>query len=67
MKTPVLNKGLVVLLAVICCIMWGSITPVVKVSYDYFRISAGDTPALTVFAGIRYILCGLVGIIFGTV
>lgn len=67
MKTPVLNKGLVVLLAVICCIMWGSITPVVKVSYDYFQISAGDTPALTVFAGIRYILCGLVGIIFGTV
>ena len=67
MKTPVLNKGLVVLLAVICCIMWGSITPVVKVSYDYFQIAAGDIPALTVFAGIRYILCGLVGIIFGTV
>ena len=67
MKTPVLNKGSVVLLAVICCIMWGSITPVVKVSYDYFQIAAGDIPALTVFAGIRYILCGLVGIIFGTV
>lgn len=67
MKTPVLNKGLVVLLAVFCCILWGSITPVVKVSYDFFQITAGDTPALTVFAGIRYILCGLVGIIFGTV
>ena len=67
MKTPTLNKGLVVLLAVFCCVMWGSITPVVKVSYDYFQISTGDTPALTVFAGIRYILCGLVGIVFGTV
>ena len=65
MKTPTLNKGLVVLLAVFCCVMWGSITPVVKVSYDYFQISTGDTPALTVFAGIRYILSGPVGIAFG--
>ena len=67
MKTPVLNKSLVVLLAVFCCILWGSITPVVKVSYEFFRISTGDIPALTVFAGIRYILCGLIGIGFGTV
>lgn len=67
MKTPVLNKGLVVVLAICCCVMWGSITPVVKVSYDYFQISTGDIPGLTVFAGVRYILCGLVGIAFGTV
>lgn len=68
MKTqaPALNKSLVCLLAVFCCVLWGSITPVVKVSYAYFQISPGDTPALTVFAGIRYILCGLVGIAFGT-
>lgn len=69
MKTqaPALSKSLVCLLAVFCCVLWGSITPVVKVSYDYFQISPGDTPALTVFAGIRYILCGLTGIAFGTV
>lgn len=67
MKTPVLNKGLVVVLAICCCVMWGSITPVVKVSYDYFQISTGDIPGLTVFAGVRYILCGLVGIAFGSV
>ena len=67
MKTPVLSKGLVVVLAICCCVMWGSITPVVKVSYDYFQISTGDIPDLTVFAGVRYILCGLVGIAFGTV
>lgn len=67
MKTPVLNKGLVVVLAICCCVMWGSITPVVKVSYDYFQISTGDIPGLTVFAGVRYILCGLVGLAFGTV
>ena len=66
MKTSVMNKGLVVLLAVCCCVMWGSITPVVKVSYDFFQISTGNIPDLTVFAGIRYILCGLVGIAFGT-
>lgn len=66
MKTSTLSKSLVVLLAVFCCVLWGSITPVVKVSYDYFQIASADTPSLTVFAGIRYILCGLVGIAFGS-
>lgn len=66
MKTPVLNKTTVLLLAVFCCILWGSITPVVKVSYDFFQISSGNIPDLTVFAGVRYILCGLTGIVFGT-
>lgn len=66
-QTPGLTKTTIVLLAVFCCVLWGSITPVVKVSYDYFQIPSGDTPALTVFAGVRYILCGMVGIAFGTV
>lgn len=61
------SKGGIILLAVLCCVMWGSITPVLKVSYDHFRIASGDMKALTVFAGIRYILCGLIGIAFGTV
>lgn len=65
--TYIQRKSTVILLAVFCCILWGSITPVVKISYDYFQIPPHDTPALTVFAGIRYILCGLVGIAFGTV
>lgn len=62
----IFSPNIVILLAVFCCVLWGSITPVVKVSYQYFHLAARDTASLTVFAGIRYILCGAVGIIFGT-
>lgn len=66
-KDSALKKSTVILLAIFCCVLWGSITPVVKVSYQYFGISVGSLPDLTVFAGVRYILCGLTGIAFGTV
>lgn len=66
-QAPVFSPGVVILLAVFCCVLWGSITPVIKVSYRYFHLADGDTASLTVFAGIRYILCGAVGIAFGTV
>lgn len=61
------NRAAVFLPAIFCCILWGSITPVLKLSYSLFHLSTGDIPALTVFAGVRYILCGLIGIGFGTV
>lgn len=64
---PAFKKSTVILLAILCCVLWGSITPVVKASYGFFHVSPTDTPTLTVFAGVRYILCGLVGIVFGTV
>ena len=66
-QNPTFSKSAVILLAVLCCVLWGSITPVIKVSYQYFHLTDQDTASLTVFAGIRYILCGTLGIAFGTV
>lgn len=66
-QAPMFSPRVVILLAVFCCVLWGSITPVVKVSYQYFQLASEDTPSLTVFAGVRYILCGIVGIAFGTI
>lgn len=57
----------ILLPAIFCCILWGSITPVLKLSYSLFQLSSQNLPGLTVFAGTRYILCGLIGIGFGTV
>lgn len=62
-----MKKSTVFLLAILCCIMWGSITPVIKLSYAYFGISSQDVRSLMSFAGIRYIFCGLTGIAFGSV
>ena len=66
-QTTTFSPSAVILLAVFCCVLWGSITPVIKVSYLYFHLTDRDTASMTVFAGIRYILCGAVGIAFGAV
>lgn len=57
----------VVLPAIFCCVLWGSIAPVLKLSYNLFQISSQELPKLTVFAGVRYLLCGMIGIGFGAV
>ena len=57
----------VVFLAVICCILWGSATPTIKVGYTLFRIESGDTMSRILFAGIRFTLAGILTIIFGSV
>lgn len=66
-QVPAFSKRTVILLAMSCCVLWGSITPIIKISYQYFNLTDRDTASLIVFAGIRYILCGAVGVAFGTV
>lgn len=61
-KTPV-----VVLLAMICCILWGSAFPCIKIGYSLFEIPSGDTASQILFAGIRFTLAGILAWIFGSV
>lgn len=48
-----------VLLAIFCNILWGSAFPFIKLGYRLFAIRTGDTPAILCFAGIRFMLGGL--------
>lgn len=49
----------VVLLATICCLLWGSSYPAIKNGYALFDIAQGDIPGKLVFAGYRFILAGM--------
>ena len=60
-KTPV-----VVLLALVCCFLWGSAFPSIKLGYEHFSIASGDTAAQMLFAGLRFTLAGLLVILFGS-
>ncbi len=60
-KTPV-----VALLAFVCCALWGSAFPCVKIGYSLFCISASDTAAQILFAGCRFTLAGILTVIFGS-
>ena len=60
------NKFIVCLLAVFCCLLWGSAFPSIKAGYELFEIGAQDSVSQILFAGIRFLLAGVLTIIFGS-
>lgn len=66
-KETFLQKGWVVgLLAMVCCVLWGSAFPCIKIGYSLFHIAADDTPSQILFAGLRFTLAGLLTILIGS-
>lgn len=57
------NKYVVWFVASICCLLWGSAFPMIKIGYESLSISASDTPTIVLFAGIRFTLAGVLTII----
>jgi len=49
----------VVVVALFCCILWGSAFPVLKISYDLLGLKANDFDAKILFAGIRFMIAGI--------
>ena len=63
-----LSKPLVVmLLAGLCCLLWGSAIPFINLGYRYFGVSAGDTATQILFGGCRFFLAGFLTILFESV
>ncbi|GGH68126.1 membrane protein [Compostibacillus humi] len=54
------HKWSVIIIAVFCSILWGSAFPVLKVSYEELQMAPEDTMAKVVFAGMRFLLAGLI-------
>ena len=53
------NRKVVILLASLCCLLWGSAYPAVKNGYALFSIAPEDIPSKLVFAGYRFLFAGL--------
>ncbi|AOR22628.1 DMT family transporter [Clostridium taeniosporum] len=49
----------IVILAIICCILWGSAYPAIKVGYSLFNISSNDIASKLIFAGYRFAIAGI--------
>lgn len=54
------------LLAMLCCFLWGSAFPCVKIGYRLFSIASTDTAGQILFAGVRFTLAGLLVLLFGS-
>lgn len=54
--------------AIICCILWGTAFPCVKIGYSLFHInSQNDWASVILFAGMRFTLAGIMVIAFGCI
>lgn len=58
------SPRVVVLLAMVCCFLWGSATPSIKIGYQLFQIQSADTSSIILFAGIRFLLAGALVVLF---
>lgn len=58
------NKWAVIGVALICALLWGSAFPVLKISNVELQMPPGDPIAQMVFAGIRFLLAGLIILLF---
>lgn len=67
-QTKFMQKTIIVWLgAMICCALWGSAYPCIKIGYQMFAISDADTSSQILFAGIRFTMAGLLAILFGSI
>lgn len=53
-------------LAMICCLLWGSAFPCVKIGYRMFGIASEDTASQILFAGARFTLAGILTVLIGS-
>ncbi len=59
------NKFVVCIIATICCGLWGSAFPYVKIGYKLFDIT--DTASQIFFAGLRFTIAGIMTIVIGSI
>lgn len=62
-----MQKTIVVWLgALLCCALWGSAFPCIKIGYRMFAVSSGDVAAQILFAGCRFTLAGILTLLIGS-
>ena len=47
----------------VCCALWGSAFPCIKIGYGLFGIPAHDSASQLLFAGLRFTLAGMLVIV----
>lgn len=64
MNHKIFSKTIFVwLIAALCCFLWGSAFPAIKIGYKLFEISTSDTASIILFAGLRFLLAGVLTIL----
>ena len=59
------NSLKVILLALVCNVLWGSLFPCIKLGYEAFHIDGSNVPQIMTFAGARFFVSGIIIVAFG--
>ena len=59
MKKFLLKPRNAIMVAIFCAILWGSAFPVLKISYQELQMAPDDVIAKMVFAGLRFLMAGM--------
>ena len=54
------NKVASVLFAVIVSILWGTLYPMIKIGYKVFEIDNTAVSSILLFAGVRFLISGII-------
>ncbi len=66
-KEQLMQKTIVVWLgALLCCALWGSAFPCIKIGYQLFQIESEQTATQILFAGCRFALAGILALVIGS-
>lgn len=65
-KTIFQKNSVILLTATLCCVLWGSAYPCIKIGYELFSIRPEDTFGKFLFAGFRFTLAGVLVIAFAS-
>ena len=66
-KETIMTKTAVVWLgAMLCCALWGSAFPCIKIGYELFSIPSDAVATQILFAGLRFTLAGVLALLIGS-
>ena len=66
-KNEIMERSIVVFpVTLICCLLWGSAFPFIKIGYSAFNIEADDSFTQLLFAGMRFFLAGILTLLIGS-
>ncbi|MBQ4058588.1 MAG: DMT family transporter [Lachnospiraceae bacterium] len=61
------KTSVVTIVAILCCALWGSAFPAIKMGYEWFEIPSSASATQILFAGCRFTLAGILTIIIGSI
>lgn len=61
------SKLNVIAMGTLCAALWGSAAPIIKVGLEMFLIKNGEIFSRLVFAGFRFVIAGILVLLFSTV